>query len=56
MIICCEQLMNETLRNDERLRALCLSGSLPIKEYVKMLTDGDLDQLNKSINLTDFRH
>lgn len=35
----CEQTMNETLRNDDRLRALCLSGSLPIKEYVKMLTD-----------------
>ncbi|MBT8255802.1 MAG: arsenosugar biosynthesis arsenite methyltransferase ArsM [Bacteroidia bacterium] len=35
----CEQKMNETLRNDERLRALCLSGSLPIKEYVKALTD-----------------
>ncbi|MBT8262980.1 MAG: arsenosugar biosynthesis arsenite methyltransferase ArsM [Bacteroidia bacterium] len=35
----CEQSMNETLRNDDRLRALCLSGSLPIKEYVKALTD-----------------
>ena len=35
----CEQEMNETLRNDERLRALCLSGSLPIKHYVKALTD-----------------
>jgi len=35
----CEQPMNETLRNDERLRALCLSGSLPLKEYVKKLTD-----------------
>jgi len=35
----CEQYMNDNLRNDERLRALCLSGSLPIKEYVKMLTD-----------------
>lgn len=35
----CEQDMNETLRNDERLRALCLSGSLPIADYVKMLTD-----------------
>jgi SAM-dependent methyltransferase len=35
----CEQPMNETLRNDARLRALCLSGSLPIAEYVKMLTD-----------------
>ncbi|MCB0456456.1 MAG: arsenosugar biosynthesis arsenite methyltransferase ArsM [Flavobacteriaceae bacterium] len=35
----CEQPMNDTLRNDERLRALCLSGSLPIKDYVKALTD-----------------
>ncbi|MFD2551077.1 arsenosugar biosynthesis arsenite methyltransferase ArsM [Bizionia sediminis] len=35
----CEQPMNETLRNDDRLRALCLSGSLPIAEYVKLLTD-----------------
>ena len=35
----CEQPINDTLRNDERLRALCLSGSLPIAEYVKMLTD-----------------
>ncbi len=35
----CEQPMNETLRNDERLRALCLSGSLTIKDYVKALTD-----------------
>lgn len=35
----CEQPMNDELRNDERLRALCLSGSLPIKDYVKMLTD-----------------
>ena len=35
----CEQPMNDALRNDDRLRALCLSGSLPIKEYVDMLTD-----------------
>lgn len=35
----CEQPMNDALRNDDRLRAQCLSGSLPIKEYVKMLTD-----------------
>ncbi|MGA0285266.1 MAG: arsenosugar biosynthesis arsenite methyltransferase ArsM [Saprospiraceae bacterium] len=35
----CEQEMSDKLRNDERLRALCLSGSLPINEYVKMLTD-----------------
>jgi SAM-dependent methyltransferase len=35
----CEQPMNDTLRNDDKLRALCLSGSLPIAEYVKILTD-----------------
>ena len=35
----CEQPMNDELRNDEHLRALCLSGSIPIKEYVKALTD-----------------
>jgi SAM-dependent methyltransferase len=35
----CEQEINETLREDERLRALCLSGSLPLKEYIKMITD-----------------
>jgi len=35
----CEQAMNDSLREDERLRALCLSGSIPIAEYVKMLTD-----------------
>ena len=35
----CEQPMNDRLREDERLRALCLSGSIPIAEYVKMLTD-----------------
>lgn len=35
----CEQQMNETLRNDDHLRALCLSGSIPIAEYIKALTD-----------------
>ena len=35
----CEQPMNQTLRDDERLRALCLSGSIPLKDYIKMLTD-----------------
>lgn len=33
-----EQPMNDALRNDEKLRALCLSGSLPIDEYVGKLT------------------
>ncbi len=31
--------MPENLKLDERLRALCLSGSLPLKEYIKMITD-----------------
>jgi ubiquinone/menaquinone biosynthesis C-methylase UbiE len=35
----CEQPMSERLRNDERLRALCLTGSIPLKEYIKMITD-----------------
>ena len=35
----CEQSMPAALRNDERLRALCLSGALPLKDYVKMITE-----------------
>lgn len=35
----CEQPMSDELRNDDRLRALCLSGSIPLKDYVKVLTD-----------------
>ncbi len=35
----CEQEMSDELRNDDRLRALCLSGSIPIADYVKVLTD-----------------
>lgn len=35
----CEQPMNEALRNDDRLRALCLSGSIPLKDYIRVLTD-----------------
>lgn len=34
-----EDPMPESLKNDETLRALCLSGSLPLKEYIKMITD-----------------
>ncbi|MCR9253292.1 MAG: arsenosugar biosynthesis arsenite methyltransferase ArsM [bacterium] len=34
-----EDPMPENLKNDERLRALCLSGSLPLKEYIQMITD-----------------
>ena len=35
----CEQKMPENLKNDERLRALCLSGSLPLQEYIDIITD-----------------
>lgn len=35
----CEQEMPEQLRSDENLRAICLSGALPLDEYIKMLTD-----------------
>jgi len=35
----CEQEMPDSLKNDERLRALCLSGSLPLDKYMKMITD-----------------
>lgn len=35
----CEQPMNDELRNDDRLRAQCLSGSIPLKDYIKVLTD-----------------
>lgn len=35
----CEQAIPEHLKADDRLRALCLSGSLPLKEYIKMITD-----------------
>jgi SAM-dependent methyltransferase len=35
----CEQKIPKKLRDDERLRALCLSGSLPLKDYIKMITD-----------------
>jgi SAM-dependent methyltransferase len=35
----CDAEMPETLRNDDRLRAECLSGSISLKEYIKMITD-----------------
>ena len=34
-----ENPMPEELKNDSRLRALCLSGSLPLAEYIKLITD-----------------
>ncbi len=35
----CETHMPDHIRNDETLRALCLSGSLPLQDYLKMITD-----------------
>ena len=35
----CETEIPEILREDEKLRALCLSGSLTLKEYIRMITD-----------------
>ncbi|MGQ0738083.1 MAG: arsenosugar biosynthesis arsenite methyltransferase ArsM [Bacteroidota bacterium] len=35
----CETEMPASLREDERLRALCLSGSLPLWDYIKMIID-----------------
>ncbi len=35
----CEQPMSEALRNDDRLRALCLTGSLPLKEYLDVISN-----------------
>ena len=34
----CDQQMPENLQKDERLRALCLSGALPLNEYIELIT------------------
>ncbi|MFD2569300.1 arsenosugar biosynthesis arsenite methyltransferase ArsM [Spirosoma soli] len=34
----CEQPMSDELRNDDRLRALCLTGSVPLNEYLNLIT------------------
>jgi SAM-dependent methyltransferase len=34
----CEQEMPQNLQDDERLRALCLSGSLPLQKYIDLIT------------------
>ncbi|NML65580.1 methyltransferase domain-containing protein [Hymenobacter sp. RP-2-7] len=34
----CEQPLSPELRADERLRALCLTGSLPLQEYLDLIT------------------
>jgi ubiquinone/menaquinone biosynthesis C-methylase UbiE len=35
----CEQEMSAELRNDDKLRAACLSGAIPLKDYIKAITD-----------------
>lgn len=35
----CDTPLSDTLRNDDRLRALCLSGSIPVDDYIRVLTD-----------------
>ncbi len=35
----CETRMPESLLDDERLRAECLSGAIPLKDYIKMITE-----------------
>lgn len=35
----CEQDMPENLKQNETLRALCLSGAIPLNEYVKIITE-----------------
>ena len=35
----CQQEMPENLRDDEKLRALCLSGAIPLQEYIDMITN-----------------
>ena len=35
----CEQKMPESLQDNEELRALCLSGALPLREYIEMLNE-----------------
>ena len=56
----CEQEMNESLRNDDRLRALCLSGSIPLNDYLQMLADvgfGTLEvRARRPYRILDPRH
>ena len=35
----CDQEMPDNLRNDDRLRALCLSGSIPLRDYLAMIAE-----------------
>ena len=56
----CEQPMNDTLRNDETLRALCLSGSIPLQDYFNLITEvvfGTLEvRANRPYRILDSAH
>jgi len=56
----CEQPMPESLKNDERLRALCLSGAIPLWDYIRMLTDAGFGTIEirakRSYRILDTAH
>jgi len=56
----CEAEMPEHLRNDSRLRALCLSGAIPMAEYVKRFTDAGFGTIEirarRPYRVLDTRH
>ena len=35
----CETPMSDNLRNDERLRAMCLTGAIALDDYIRLITD-----------------
>lgn len=41
----CDVPLGEELRNDDRLRAQCLSGSIPLQDYLKVLADAGFGTL-----------
>ena len=41
----CNQEMSDELRNDDRLRAMCLTGAIPLSKYVDMITEAGFGTL-----------
>ena len=41
----CQQPINDTLRNDDKLRAFCLSGCISLEEYIKKLADAGFGKI-----------
>lgn len=56
----CESELSETLRNDDRLRAECLSGAISLDDYLKVLTDAGFGTIEvrarHSYRVLDPRH